>query len=90
MFNEKMEELAETTYFQIDHDLAKLTLKEGLSEIEHLRVMHAIGDQLVTFAKQRSREIQDEICEKAGPEIRARALDVERFNRVGRFLAGGK
>jgi len=41
-------------------------------EIEYLREMHRIGQSLIDFAKGRSRELSDQICEIAGPEISKR------------------
>tara|TARA_R100001198_G_C5066369_1_gene114805 strand:+ start:146 stop:466 length:321 start_codon:yes stop_codon:yes gene_type:complete len=54
---------------RIHSELKEITTLANTSEIQHLREMHYIGDSLRDFAINRSREIQDEICEKAGPEI---------------------
>tara|TARA_R100000458_G_scaffold6725_1_gene5352 strand:+ start:394 stop:636 length:243 start_codon:yes stop_codon:yes gene_type:complete len=53
-------------------DLGTITTDANLTEIAHLREMHRIGQSLIDFAKNRSRELSDEICEKAGPEIAKR------------------
>ncbi len=53
-------------------DLGEITKIANKTEIEYLREMHRIGQSLIDFAKGRSRELSDQICEIAGPEIAKR------------------
>ena len=53
-------------------DLGEITKIANKTEIEYLREMHRIGQSLIDFAKNRSRELSDQICEIAGPEIAKR------------------
>tara|TARA_R100001082_G_scaffold98870_1_gene67352 strand:+ start:519 stop:752 length:234 start_codon:yes stop_codon:yes gene_type:complete len=53
-------------------DLGEITKIANKTEIEHLREMHRIGQSLIDFAKGRSRELSDQLCEIVGPEIRKR------------------
>jgi|TARA_R110000823_G_scaffold312662_1_gene439503 hypothetical protein len=62
----------ESLEISIHAELAEITQLANKTEIEHLRQMHSIGQSLIDFAQARSREIQNELCEIAGPEISKR------------------
>lgn len=50
----------------------KKMTEETKTKIEYLREIHQLGQSLIDFAKDQARELSDEICEIAGPEIAKR------------------
>ena len=67
-YNLRIEEIEN----KLRNDLATVTFSNGKSEIQHLREMHQIGQSLIDSAQGRAREIQNELCKIAGPEISKR------------------
>ena len=72
MSEEKYELEIESLENRFHANLGEITKVANKTEIEYLREMHRIGQSLIDFAQGRAREIQNELCKIAGPEISKR------------------